>query len=307
MEISNVDLNLLVVFDALLKTRSVTQAATRVGISQSTMSYELAKLRRLFDDRLFVRMGNGMQPTPRAQQLAEPVRRALDIVNGEVLRNDHFDPLTSKRVFSLWMSDVAELNFLPRMLNMLAADAPGIGIRTVAVGRQDVARAMAEGEVDLLIGFFPDVKSAGIYRQALFDHTYACLVRRDHPRVGDAITLPQFLSESHVVVKQGRSYEVVERFLEEQGFDRRVLLVTPHCLSVPFIIAESDLITILPVSLARAFGQFATLKTVGLPFSPPVYNIKQYWHERFHDDAENKWLRTRIAQMFSSSGVPILS
>jgi DNA-binding transcriptional LysR family regulator len=248
-----------------------------------------------------------MQPTPRAQQLAEPVRRALDIVHGEVLRDNRFDPLTSRRVFSLWMSDVAELNFLPRMMNMLAREAPGVGIRTVDGGREGVARAMAEGEVDLLIGFFPDVTSAGIYQQALFDHSYACLARRDHPRVGDAITLPQFLSESHVVVKQSRSYEVVERFLEEHGMDRRVALVTPHCLSVPFIIAESDLITILPVSLARAFGKFTDLKTVDLPFASPVYSIKQYWHERFHDDAENKWLRSRIAQLFGEGPVLTLS
>jgi DNA-binding transcriptional LysR family regulator len=299
MEMSNVDLNLLVVFDAILQSQSVTAAAERVGLSQSTMSYELAKLRRLFDDRLFVRMSTGMQPTPRALQLADPVRRALEIVNSEILKKFHFDPLKSKRTFTLCMSDIAEVNFLPKILHLLAREAPGVSVKTVAIDRQDVGRAMAKGELDLLIGFFPDLKKAGFYQQSLFLHTYACVVRKGHPRVDSEITLQQFLSESHVVVRpEGRSYEVVERFLEKSGFTRRIVLVTPHFTSVPFIIAASDLITILPISLAEAFAKFAELKTVSLPFSVPTYNIKQHWHERFHNDEENMWLRKKIAHIF---------
>jgi DNA-binding transcriptional LysR family regulator len=294
-----VDLNLLVVFDSMLKSQSVTVAADRVGISQSTMSYELAKLRRLFDDPLFVRTATGMQPTPRALQLAEPIRRALEIVNNEVLRRLHFDPASSKRTFTLCMSDIAELNFLPKILTILAREAPGISVQTVAINRQDVGRAMANGELDLLIGFFPDLKKAGFYQQSLFLHSFACLVRKSHPRIRSEMSLEQFVSESHVVVRpEGRSYEVVERFLEQSGFKRRIVLVTPHFTSVPFIIAASDLISILPVSLAQAFTGFAELKTVALPFEVPTYTIKQHWHERFHKDEENIWLRNKIAETF---------
>lgn len=131
------------------------------------------------------------------------------------------------------------------------------------------------------------------------------LARKNHPRVGAAITLPQFLSEAHVVVnREARSYEIVERFLKKKGYQRRITLVTPHCLSVPFIIADSDLITILPISLIEAFARFSDLKTVALPFSAPVYTVHQYWHERFSNDVENLWLRRKIAEMFKTINPP---
>jgi DNA-binding transcriptional LysR family regulator len=299
MEIGDLDLNLLVAFDTILETRSVTAAATRLSISQSTMSYGLGKLRRMFDDPLFVRTSTGLQPTPRALQLADPVRRALEIVRGQILKQAHFDPLKSTRTFTLSMSDIAGLHFLPRILRFLADEAPGVNVKTVARGRRDLEEAMAAGELDLLIGFFPDLRKAGFYQQSLFRHRYVCLARTGHPRIGADMTLEQYVAESHVVVRQGgRTYEVIERFLEQKGIARRVVLETPHSTSVPFIIASSDLITVLPISMAEAFAGFPGLKTVALPFALPTVNIKQHWHERFQHDEENMWLRQRIAQAF---------
>jgi DNA-binding transcriptional LysR family regulator len=299
MEISDLDLNLLVAFDAILATRSVTAAATRLDISQSTMSYGLAKLRRMFDDPLFVRTATGLQPTPRALQLADPVRRALEIVQTQILKPDHFDPLKSTRTFTLSMSDIAGLHFLPTMLNFLAREAPGVNLKAVAVGRHDLEDAMADGDLDLVIGFFPDLKKAGFYQQSLFHHRYVCIARTDHPRIGTEMTLEQYVSESHVVVRHGgRNHEVIERFLEKSGIVRRVVLETPHSTSVPFIIASSDLITVLPVSMADAFAAFPGLKTVSLPVELPTVNIKQHWHERVQNDQENMWLRQRIARSF---------
>lgn len=301
MEISDLDLNLLVAFEAILATRSVTAAATRLDISQPTMSYSLAKLRRVFDDPLFVRTSTGLQPTPRALQLAEPVRRALEIVRSQVLKQSHFDPLKSTRTFTLSMSGVAGMHFLPRILQFLSTEAPGVNLKTVALGRHELEDAMADGALDLLIGFFPDLGKAGFYQQSLFHHRYVCMVRTGHPRVGAAITLKQYVSESHVVVRHGgRSYEVIERFLEKNGIVRRVVLETPHVTSVPFIIASSDLIAVLPISMAEAFVHFPGLKTVSLPFSLPTVHIKQHWHERFQNDEENMWLRQRIARAFTA-------
>jgi DNA-binding transcriptional LysR family regulator len=297
---SKVDLNLLVVFDAMFQSQSVTLAAERVGLSQSTMSYELAKLRRLFGDPLFVRMSTGMQPTPRALQLAEPVRRALEIVKGDILKQFRFDPQKSRRTYTLCMNDIAELNFLPKVLQALASEAPGVNVRTVTLDRPALERAMANGEVDLAIGYFPDLKKAGFYQQRLFPHTFACVVRKSHPRIGSEITLQQFLQESHAVVTpEGRSHEIVERILEKRGLSRRIVLVTPHFTSVPFIIAASDLISIVPIGLAQAFSEFSGVKTVSLPFPVPTFDVKQHWHERFHNDEENKWLRKKIAQLFT--------
>jgi DNA-binding transcriptional LysR family regulator len=301
MELSKVDLNLLVVFDAMFQTQSVTMAAELVGLSQSTMSYELAKLRQLFGDPLFVRMSTGMQPTPFAQQLAEPVRKVLDIVKSDVFKQFKFDPLKSKRVFTLCMTDIAELTFMPRILRILASDAPNVNIRTVIMDRASLERAMAGGEVDLAIGYFPDLKKAGFFQQRLFAHTFTGVVRKSHPRIGSSITLQQFIQESHAVVTpEGRSHEIVERMLEKKGYNRRILLTTPHFTSVPFIIAASDLIGIVPVGIAEAFMKFADLRTVELPFAMPSFDVKQHWHERFHADDENAWLRKKIAMEFSA-------
>ncbi|MBK4737393.1 LysR family transcriptional regulator [Noviherbaspirillum pedocola] len=302
MDISKVDLNLLVVFDAMFQTQSVTLAAELVGLSQSTMSYELAKLRQLFDDPLFVRMSTGMQPTPRALQLAGPVRSALEIIKSDVLKQFQFDPIKSKKVFTLCMTDIAEMTFMPRILRFLAVDAPEVNIRTVIMDHASLERAMANGEVDLAIGYFPDLKKAGFFQQRLFPHTFIGVVRKSHPRIGSTITLQQFLKESHVVVTpEGRSQEIVERMLEKKGYLRRVALTTPHFASVPFIIAASDLIGIVPIGLANAFSNFAELKTVDLPFSLPDFDVRQHWHERFHKDEENKWLRKKIASEFANN------
>ncbi|HEX2544778.1 MAG TPA: LysR family transcriptional regulator [Ramlibacter sp.] len=300
MDLRDLDLNLLVAFDAILDTRSVTAAAARLDISQSSMSYGLAKLRKVFDDPLFVRTATGLQPTPRAMQLADPVRRALEIVQGQILKQADFDPLKSTRTFTLSMSDVAGLHFLPGILKFLAQEAPGVNLKTVAVSRNHLEDAMAAGELDLVIGFFPDLRKAGFYQQSLFHHGYVCVARTDHPRIGSELTLKQYVAESHVVVRHGgRTYEVIERFLEKKGIVRRVVLETPHSTSVPFIIASSDLIAVLPVGMAQAFTEFPGLKIVSLPFALPTANIKQHWHERFQHDQENMWLRQRIAQTFT--------
>jgi DNA-binding transcriptional LysR family regulator len=154
--IASVDLNLLVAFDAILKDRNITLAARRIGLSQPAMSSALGRLRRTFGDALFVRTGNGMQPTPYAQLLAPPIQRACELIAGSLQIGAEFRPGTSTRAFSFYMTDIGEAVFLPRLIGALAAEAPGVKVRVLRIPARGAQEAMADGEVDIAIGLFPD-------------------------------------------------------------------------------------------------------------------------------------------------------
>lgn len=299
MDISKIDLNLLVVFGAMLEHQSVTRAGEAVGLSQPAMSAAVAKLRSTFNDPLFVRAGGGMKPTPRAAELAEPVRRVLGAVKDEILQKVVFDPKTTERTFKLITPDIGEIAFLPKLLARLEREAPRANVKSLAMVPRAIEEAMESGAVDLTIGFFPDLTKAGFYQQRLFKNTFVCLVRADHPGIGDKLTLKQFLEGSHAVVRpEGRTHDLFERLLQQRGLMRRVRLDIPHFMSLPPIIAGSDLIATVPLDIGRAFTRLAKLKLVEPPIAPPVFDLKQYWHRRFHKDPANVWLRGMVHELF---------
>lgn len=301
--IENIDLNLLLVFKHVFDCRSVSKAAEKLGRSQSMVSYDLAKLRRHFGDPLFTKTSTGVQPTKLACELAGPIADAFGILEQRVIGREQFDPLTSTRTFTLQMSDIAELNFLPRLIKTFSVEAPGVRIKTVEIDRAQAESALMAGAVDLLVGYFPNLKAAGVYQQRLFEHRYTCIVRRDHPRIGRSLDLESLGQEWHVVVKpEGRTVDVVDDALKQRGLARPALIVTPHYMAVPFIVGSSDLISIVPVSMAEAFEQGGgDIRRVELPFPSPCYVIRQHWHERSHDDPGCRWLRETIARLFSGA------
>jgi len=302
MDVRHIDLNLLMVLNALLVNHSVTKAAHTLGMSQPAVSAALAKLREHFDDPLFVRTGKGMKPTPRALRLAEPLHKALGIIDVEVLRKPDFDPTTSNRVFTINTPDIGEMVFLPRLLGHLATWAPGVSLRSVALTPSSAEAAMEAGDVDLSVGYFPDLAKSSHYQQLLFRHSFVCIVRNNHPAVtGEALSLEQFLSLPHAVVQaSGRSQELFEREMVRRRFKRRVLLRTPHFMSLPMIVAETDLIATVPRAVGESFSKLAQIKAVELPFSVSTYELRQYWHQRFHKDAGNQWLRGVVHQLFKA-------
>ncbi|RJF95122.1 LysR family transcriptional regulator [Noviherbaspirillum saxi] len=300
MDIEKIDLNLLRIFDALMRTRNVTLAGEIVGLSQPAVSFALNKLRVLTDDLLFVRTSKGMEPTPRALRMADPIQHVLEVVQRDVFLKDNFDPLTSTRVFTLSLSDVGEMVFLPKLLKKLRMSGPGITFKSVSMTPARLEEAMTAGEVDLAVGYFPDITKANFYQQHLFTHTFACLVRRDHPTIKRQLSMKQFLDASHVVVRaEGRSQEIMERYLEGQNIARKVGLSIPHFMSIPHLLPESDMIVTVPYSCAEAFAKFGTLKMLDLPMKAPAFDLKQHWHARYHRDAGNQWLRGIIYECFS--------
>jgi DNA-binding transcriptional LysR family regulator len=277
----------------------VSRAADALGMSQPAMSFALNKLRALFGDPLFIRASRGMQPTPRAQQLIEPLQSVLDRIRNDVLQRPSFDPATAQRVVTFNMSDIGELVFLPRILEHLRRTAPGIDVRTVSTPPAQLEEALQSGEVDLVVGYFPNLQGAAIYQQRLFSHSFVCLMRADHPVIGEQITRKQFLEAQHAVVHpEGKSHEVFERALQERGLRRRVVLSIPHYLALPVILGESDLIVTVPYAVGKSFARMANIKMLRPPIDVPRADVKQLWHVRFHHDPVTQWIRGVVAELF---------
>lgn len=298
LDIVNADLNLLVVFAALIERRSVTQAGIALGLSQPAMSAALAKLRTQFADPLFVRTGHGMKPTPRALELADPVARVLRAVALEILQRPVFEPATAKRTFTIVTPDIGEVVFLPKILAYAERHAPHIMFRSITIPSPGASEALAEGVADLAIGYFPDLVRPGFYQQRLFRNSFVCIVRSDHPRIGARLTRDQFLQEAHAIVRPAGRTHIFERFMEKRRITRHVRADLAHFTSLLTVIATSDLIATVPLDIGNVFTRLANVRTLAPPLQPPAFDVKQHWHRRVHGDAANIWLRKTVRELF---------
>ena len=299
VDIRGVDLNLLVVLDALAEHRSVSRAAEALGMSQPATSAALARLRTLFADPLFVKSGAEMRPTPRAQALAGPVGLVIGTVKREVLASPLFEPATASRRFLLLAPDIAEIRFVPPLHARLAALAPGCTLGTLSMPRHAAAEALESGAAELALGYFPDLQKAGFYQQRLFSTQLVCLVRRGHPSVGSSLSLAQYLAADHVLVRPEGREHVFDRFLAEQGLKRRVVLQVGHYMSLLPIIEGSDLLATVPQDLAELFARLLPLRILPSPIASPPIDVHQFWHGRFHKDPAHVWLRGVIQALFA--------
>ena len=296
MELKDVDLNLLVVFNQLLVEGRVSRAAVTLGLSQPAVSNALARLRRLTDDTLFVRTTRGMEPTPYARQLAEPVARALGILHDAVNQRTSFDPATAKRAFTVGMTDVGEIYFLPALMDELAKASPGVTMTTVRNGNVNLKDEMEAGHIDLAIGLLPQLKSA-FYQRRLFKQRYVCMFRKGHRLDKRTVSLTEFSSADHVVVmSEGTGHGKVDELLERSGVTRHVRLVVPHFVAIGHILRHSDMVATVPERLARALVGPFDLTYVKHPAVLPETAIDLFWHGRVHKDPANEWLRGLILQ-----------
>lgn len=298
MNMMDLDLNLLRAFDAIATEGSVTVAGERIGLSQPAMSNALARLRQLFDDPLFVRTPRGMRPTPFAQQLAQPVREALRLIQTALQQHAGFEPKSSGNTFRFYMSDIGEMVFLPGLLERVKRDAPGVRIEVVRIPNKDAYTALEAGEIDLAVGFLPGL-TTGIRQQSLFREYYVCMLRADHPVVGAKISARQFREAEHVLVSYaGTGHQVIEETFVEQGLSARIAVRVPHFLVVPMILARTDLIVTVPARVAALFAQLGNFKVLKLPLRLPNFEVRLHWHERFHQDPANRWLRQLMSELY---------
>ncbi|HSV79966.1 MAG TPA: LysR family transcriptional regulator [Ramlibacter sp.] len=294
------DLNLLRLFDALLRHGHLGHAAEELELSQPAASASLKRLREQIGDVLFVKAHNGMHPSPRAVALAPIVQSILSNVRERVLAITEFDPAAAHRTFTLALSDVGEMIFLPRLLHRLTAEAPHVDVKSVAMSPRELTDALQRGQVDLAVGYFPDLLGTDIFQQRLSDSYFVCLVRMGHPTIAGSLTASQFTDLPHLVLQsEGRSQEIVEHYLKKHGITRRGLLQCPHFLGMPGIIEATDLIATVPEQVGRTFATYARLQVLQPPFPFPPSELRQNWHRCQQDDPGNRWLRSMVQQLFS--------
>ncbi len=303
MDLHRLDLNLLVTFHALMREASVTRAGARLGLSQPAISYALAKLRATFGDPLFVREGSRMQPTARAQALAGPIGRVIELIGSEVLTRAEFDPATAQRSFTLCMTDIGESNFAGPLAERLLAAAPGVAIRTRSFPPELLEPALADGEADLAVGFFPDLRGAQIYQQALYETGFVCIARAGHPQLAGRLTRRRFVAASHVALVSGaRSQGFIERDLQAAGIERRVAVTVQYVMSLVEVLTRTDLICVAPVEAAERLRRALPIDVRPLPYPSSRFAVRQHWHGRYHGDAANQWLRGEIRAALQRRG-----
>lgn len=298
MDLKQLDLNLLLVFNQLLAERSVSGAARALGLSQPAVSNALARLRKAVGDELFLRTSRGMEPTPRATQLAEPVAAALQLLQGALRQDQGFDPATSSRAFTIGMTDIGEIYFLPGLMEALAEAAPGVTVSTVRNTAVQLKDEMEAGHVDLALGLLPQLRT-GFFQRRLFTQRYVCLMRQGHPLDKRRIGLREFSAAEHLaVVSAGTGHGVVEDELARQGIERRVRLTVPHFVALGHILAGTDMIATVPERLAQRMAGPFGLRWLVHPAPLPEIGIHLLWHARLHREPANQWLRQLIATRF---------
>ncbi len=301
---AKLDLDWLSVFVEVYKTQSVSRAAQALGMEQASASIVLTKLRRHFDDPLFCRTAAGMAPTPRAQSIYPDVLEALSRMEKARGVAGAFRPQQATREFRICMTDISEIVLLPRLINHLQTTAPGLVIEAEKISPDSRLR-LETGDIDLAVGFMPSLE-AGFYQQALFAQDFVCLASSTHPRIGTKLTRKAFTSEGHIMVmSSGTGHSIVDKVLAKNKVDRRIVLRLPSFLGVARIVAQTQLLVIVPRQLGHALAEQESVKVLEPPLPLPTYKVKQHWHERFNLDAGNIWLRTTMAGLFSGKGMDV--
>ena len=291
-----VDLNLMGVFEAIYRARSLSAAGDRLGLSQPAVSHALSRLRHAFKDPLFVRTPRGVVPTPLADEIAPRVAEGLAIIRAS-FEPRRFDPATSTRLFTIAMADVGEVVQLPPLMKAIAG-APGVRLRTVAMPPPQARAALAEGHIDLSLSNVP--VRLPLHEHVLGTPGYATIAAASHPLIGERLTLASFRKARHVVVRPVASGvkhgEVIERAL--RAVDAEVVLQLGHFFPVGTIVAQSELLATVPWGLANALCAMLPLRLFKPPVPLPKVHLSLIWHERYHRDPGNAWLReTFIEEM----------
>lgn len=293
---ASINLNLLVALHALLEERSVTRAARRAGVTQPAMSNSLAQLRALFGDPLFRRTSRGLEPTPRALALAEPLGRGLRLLES-ALAPPSFDPHTADRTFVLAASDYVEFVLLPPLMRKLARAAPSVRVEVRPWGLHEVPGFLARAEADLMIGFYDEVPHNHRHR-ILFEEEYVCIVRRDHPRVRRKLSLELYLELGHVLVSQREgSPGSVDRALATMGKRRRIAARVSHFVMVPMLVARTDLVAAMSRRVVAPLAGPLRLRVFAPPLALPRGRIGCVWHEQMDADPGHRWLRSMIVDV----------
>ncbi len=240
-----------------------------------------------------------MLPTPRADELVDRVRRALELLNDLAGGESSFDPATAKRSFRICMTDASHITILPQLLAHTRAAAPGVTLEAENIG-DDTAQHLESGGADLAIGFIPDLE-AGFYQQTLYAQDFVCLCSSQHPRVGTSLTLREYRAEPHVSILSRSGYSVIDAVMRAQKVEREVRLELPGFLGLATILSTSDLVATVPRMIGETLARIGSLRLAPCPVKIPPFLVKQHWHARYHNDPGNRWLRSVCASLFADT------
>jgi len=293
INLRSVDLNLLVMFDALMVERHVTRAASRVAMSQPAMSNALTRLRALFKDELLVRTPQGMEPTDRALELRESVHQIL-MQTEKLMHSDALlDPATSERTFTIRMSDLVGTLILPSCMRELAATAPNVSLDVLHMAPERSIRALAEDQLDFAVSF-ELAHDRSIVSEPLLSDRMVCAMRAGHPLSAGRLTLKRFLEANHLrVAMSPTDLRFVDSKLAAQGLSRKISVNVPQWLLVPEMLRETDLLGVV----SERFGSKLTQQGIvcqPLPFEAPEFEWRIYSHHRYARSKVHLWMKQLI-------------
>jgi DNA-binding transcriptional LysR family regulator len=284
-----IDLNLMVMFDAVYRTRNLTVAGERLGLSQPTISHALSRLRHRFNDPLFLRTPRGMVPTPLAEEIAPGIAEGLSIIRASC-EPLHFDPMTSTRLFTIGMADIGEMVQLPILVKELA-EAPGVRVRTIALPAAEARAALRDGHVDMALSNVP--VRLPLHEHVLGKPGYALVARKNHPTIGSRITLAAFRKARHLLVRPVgagiKHGEVIEKALRAVG--ATIAVQVGHFFPVGALVSRSDLVAIVPWGVAKTLQDAFAIRILKAPIALPITHLALTWHERHQRDPGHAWLR----------------
>jgi DNA-binding transcriptional LysR family regulator len=298
MNIGGIDLNLLLAFEALIDERHVGRAAKRVGLSQPAFSNAIARLRARLGDPLFVRTTQGMRPTPRADQLAGPIRSALDQLRQTFDAPHSFDPTVSAHRFRIGLSDDVELRLVPLFARSMLSGELQMQTRRLDWLFTVPENELRDGTLDLAIGYFPDARylASGLIMEPLSEENNIVIARRGHSIWKRKLTLERFTRLDHAaVIYRNQVWGLIDNELAARGLRRRLRLALPHCLSVLHAVASSDLVACIQESVVEDFGKSLDLMSCPEPLGLPPFVLRMVWHRQTDNHPAHLWLRKLIA------------
>jgi len=304
MSFLTLDLNLLRVFDAVMTEQNLTRAAGHLAMTQPAVSNAIKRLRESLGDDLLIRTAYGVKPTPRAEALWPAVRAALAGLEAAVTPQ-RFDAASTQATFRMAMADATAAFWLPSLVRSIESEAPGISVRMVPLTTREPRPMLLRGDIELAVGFFPGVAaqlssetSSPIHHERLYSGHYVCVMRRDHPLAGFDLTLDNYCSANHLLVSfSGRAHGLVDEALATMHRERRILLTVNQFFTAGRVVANSDLITVLPRHLIASTGMGDALRYKELPFALPAVHLDMLWHERDARSPAHQWLRSHLRGM----------
>ncbi len=304
MSFLTLDLNLLRVFDAVMTEQNLTRAAGHLAMTQPAVSNAIKRLRESLGDELLIRTAYGVKPTPRAEALWPAVRQALAGLEAAVTP-ETFDVSKAHATFRMAMADATAAFWLPSLMRSIESEAPGVNVRMVPLTTREPRPMLLRGDIDLAVGFFPGVAaqlssdtSSPIRHERLYSGHYVCVMRKNHPLAAVELGMDNY----HLLVSfSGRAHGLVDEALAQLGRERRILLTVNQFFTAGRVVANSDLITVLPKHLIASTGMTDALVWRELPFSLPAVHLDMLWHERDARSPAHKWLRKHLEGMNTST------